>query len=194
MADRSTTRDVPWHVRVGNRMLEGAETVIYVGIAALLLLTAGGLLLGAARRLPGVIGDGPGESEAVALELLDALLLVFIVVELLYAVRMTIAKRELLAEPFLLVGIIASIKEIVVLSVKAAEEVGEGSAFDNSLAEIGVLGVLVLLLGITAYMLRRKEREPGEGDDSGDPYTRDAAPEEGADEGAIEGEREDERV
>jgi hypothetical protein len=49
--------------------------------------------------------------------------------------------------------------------------------------------VLVLLLGATAFMLRRKEREPGEGDDSGDPYTHDAAPEE---DGAAE--TEDERV
>ncbi len=169
MTDPSTSRDVPMHVRAGNRLLEGAETVVYVGIAVLLLLTAAGLLVGAARRLPGVLGEG----EKVALELLDALLLIFIVVELLYAVRMTIAKRELVAEPFLLVGIIASIKEIVVLSVKAAEEVGTGEVFDDSLAEIGVLGVLVLLLGLTAYLLRRKEREPGEGDDSDDPYTAD---------------------
>ncbi|MET0712007.1 MAG: hypothetical protein ABWZ30_05835 [Jiangellaceae bacterium] len=35
--------------------------------------------------------------------------------------------RGLVAEPFLLVGIIASIKEIVVLSVKAAEDIGTGA-------------------------------------------------------------------
>ena len=61
-------------------------------------------------------------------EVLDTLLLVFIVVELLSAVRTTLAERQLLAEPFLIVGIIASIKEIVVLSVKAAEEIGKGAA------------------------------------------------------------------
>ena len=66
-------------------------------------------------------------SEQSILDLLDVLLLVFIVVELLFAVRSTVEERELLAEPFLLVGIIASIKEIVVLSVEAAKEVGRGS-------------------------------------------------------------------
>ena len=71
----------------------------------------------------------------------------FIVVELLFAVRSTVEKRELLAEPFLLVGIIASIKEIVVLSVEAAKEVGNGAQFDDRIIEIAVLGVLVLLLG-----------------------------------------------
>lgn len=187
MTDPTTRRDVPVHVRIGNRLLEGAETVIYIGIAVLLLLTAGGLLVGAGARIPQVVTQG----ESVALELLDTLLLVFIVVELLYAVRTTIAKRELIAEPFLLVGIIASIKEIVVLSVKAAEEVGKGSVFDDSLAEIGVLGVLVLLLGLTAYLLRRKEREPGEGDDSNDPYTPDKA---GKARGAKSADTEDDRV
>ncbi len=71
MTDPSTSRNVPVHVRAGNRLLEGAETVIYVGVAALLLPTAGGLLVGAAGRLPGVLG----ECEPVALEMLDALLL-----------------------------------------------------------------------------------------------------------------------
>ena len=88
----------------------------------------------------------------------------FIVFELLSAVRTTVAKRELVAEPFLLVGIIASIKEIVVLSVKAADDIGKGSTFSDQLWQIGVLGVVVLLLGATAWLLRVKEREPAEGE------------------------------
>lgn len=113
----------------------------------------------AARQVPALFAAA-GAAQA-ALEVLDTQLLVFIVVELLFAVRITIAKRELIAEPFLLVGIIASIKEIVVLSVKAADQVGTGGPFSDSMWEVGALGVLVLLLGITAYLLRLKEREPG---------------------------------
>jgi uncharacterized membrane protein (DUF373 family) len=91
---------------------------------------------------------------------------VFIVVELLFAVRTTVEKRELVAEPFLLVGIIASIKEIVVLSVEAASALGKGAQFDDRIVEIGVLGVLVVLLGATSFLLRRKEREPDEAEPS----------------------------
>lgn len=54
------------------------------------------------------------------LELLDGLLLIFIFVELLYAVRTSLRSHEIVAEPFLIVGILACIKEIVVLSVEAA--------------------------------------------------------------------------
>ena len=102
-------------------------------------------------------------SAAPIVEVLDTLLLVFIVVELLSAVRTTVVRRELVAEPFLIVGIIASIKEIVVLSVKAAEDVGGGEQFRDQLWQIGVLAGVVLLLGLTAWLLRRKEREPEEG-------------------------------
>jgi len=150
------------HARIANRTLEFAETVVYVSIAALLTLTALALLVLAGRNV-GALFAAEGAAD-VALDVLDTLLLVFIVVELLYAVRITLAKRELLAEPFLLVGIIVAIKEIIVLSVKAAEEVGNDAIFEDQMLEIGVLGVLVLLLGATAWMLRRKEREPDEAD------------------------------
>ncbi len=166
--DKTTEATVPAHVRAGNRALELAEGVVYAGIAAFLVITAIGVLVLAARQVPELFSaDGAAQA---ALEILDVLLLVFIVVELLFAVRITIAKRELIAEPFLLVGIIASIKEIVVLSVKAADDIGTGTTFSDAMWEIGVLGVLVLLLGVTAYLLRLKEREPGEGDETG-PYT-----------------------
>lgn len=162
--------DVPPLVRLGNRGLEAAEGVVYLGIAVFLVVLAFGAFVIAARQVP-TLFSADGAAQA-ALEVLDTLLLVFIVVELLFAVRITIAKRELIAEPFLLVGIIASIKEIVVLSVKAADEIGKGTSFSDAMWEVGVLGVLVLLLGITAWLLRLKEREPGEGDD-GEPFTPD---------------------
>ena len=80
--------------------------------------------------------------------MLDRLLLVFIVVELLFAVRVILGKREVVAEPFLVVGIIASIKEIIVLSVKAADYVGKGDKFTDAIVEVAVLGGLVLVLAV----------------------------------------------
>ncbi|HOZ59546.1 MAG TPA: phosphate-starvation-inducible PsiE family protein [Nakamurella multipartita] len=159
-------------VRAGNRALEVAEGIVYAGIAIFLLILALGAFVIAARYVPSLFGEDSAAKSA--LEILDTLLLVFIVVELLFAVRITIARRELIAEPFLLVGIIASIKEIVVLSVKAADEIGTGTSFSDAMWEVAVLGVLVILLGATALLLRRKEREPGEGDDSG-PFRPDEA-------------------
>jgi uncharacterized membrane protein (DUF373 family) len=151
----------PSHTRLGSKLLVWVEDLVYLGIAAVLVLVSLALLVVAVAELRHLAG---GDPQSAAVDVLDTLLLLFIVVELLFAVRATLANRELVAEPFLLVGIIASIKEIVVLSVKAAEDVGAGDEFLDSLREIGVLGVLVLLLGVTSFLLRRKEREPEEGD------------------------------
>ena len=150
----------PGFGRVGTRLLELAENVVYAGIALLLVLAALALLVLAGRTAWSLTGN---LSQAPMVELLDVLLLVFIVVELLFAVRTTVEKRELVAEPFLVIGVIA-IKEIVVLSVEAAGAVGEGAGFRDRITEIAVLGGLVLLLGATPWLLRRKEREPDEGE------------------------------
>jgi uncharacterized membrane protein (DUF373 family) len=149
--------------RGATRVLEVAENLVYGGIALFLVLSAFVLLVVAGKTSFGLLSDF---SQYPVLEVLDVLLLVFIVVELLFAVRTTVEKRELVAEPFLLVGIIASIKEIVVLSVEAADVLGEGDEFTDRVIEIGLLGVLVVLLGVTSFLLRRKEREPDEGDPS----------------------------
>ena len=149
----------PGFGKAGTRALEVPENVVYAGIALLLVVGALALLVLAGRTAWTLTSD---LSEQPMLDLLDVLLLVFIVVELLFAVRTTVEKRELVAEPFLVIGVIASIKEIVVLSVEAASAIGKGSQFDDRMIEIGVLGVLVLLLAAAALLLRRKEREPDE--------------------------------
>ena len=49
-----------------------------------------------------------------------------------------------------------------------AAVVGKGAEFDDRIVEIALLGLLVVLLGVTSFLLRRKEREPDEGDPSPD--------------------------
>lgn len=143
-----------------NRVMTVVEDGVYAGIALVLSVGAAGLLVVATRDLLHAWGD---EDTSGLLHVLDTLLLVFIFVELLYAVRLTLRERQVLVEPFLLVAVLAAIKEIVVLSVEAAEQVTENpDAFDRSLLEIGVLGLLVVGLALSALLLRRKEREPEE--------------------------------
>ena len=154
----------PAYARFGNRLLVVCEDVLYVGIAAILVLVAGVLLVASGQHVLTLLAD---RSQDAAIEVLDALLLIFIVVELLFAVRTTITERRLVAEPFLLVGIIAAVKEIVVLAVKAAESAGKGAVFRDQVLEVAVLGVLVLALGVTAWLLRLKEREPEETEEGG---------------------------
>lgn len=136
-----------------------AENAVYAVVAVLLVACAVVALVTVGGRLALDVDDGALDAVTAAL---DGLLLVFILIELFGAVRATVAERKLVAEPFLVVGIIASIKEIVIASVKAGD--AEGAAFDEAITEVGVLAGVVLLLAVSTFLVRRKEREPDEAD------------------------------
>lgn len=146
-------------LRIGGKLLHRAEDVINAGIAVLLVV--GGAVLLVEAAYVGISGAREDVTLAMT-DMLDTILLVFIFAELLYAVRTVITERTIIAEPFLLVGIIASIKEILVLAIKAAELLGDGPEFARAITQIGVLGGLVLVLAAATWILRRKEREPEE--------------------------------
>ena len=153
--DKQTER-VSW----GNRLLVIVEDTIYVSIAALLAAGAAVLVVRSAVAL--VQGTLAGDKSSLV-DVLDTLLLVFIFVELLYAVRSTLKERQIVAEPFLIAGILASIKEIIVLSVTAAEDyIDKGPEFARAMVEIGLLAAVVALLAVTAVLLRAKEEKPEE--------------------------------
>jgi uncharacterized membrane protein (DUF373 family) len=136
-----------------------AEQVIY-GLAAVVLV-AGALAL-LVDAIVGFIDHLGDDVIASSTELLSVLLLVFVFVELLSAVRVTMRERRLIAEPFLLVGIIASIKEIVVVAGAERPEEEGWQAFAEAMIEVGVLALVILVLAISSLLLRRREREPSE--------------------------------
>ncbi len=144
-------------VALADRGLRVAEQVVYVFACLLLLAGAVALLAKAGYDLVTLEGDGVTETAST---MLDTLLLVFVLVELLSAVRATFTEQRLVAEPFLLVGVIATIKELVVTGNEARDKTGE--AFDEAAIEIGVLSGLLLVLAVALFLVRRKEREPEE--------------------------------
>lgn len=147
-------------VRPVDRALSVAESVLYAAAAAVLLAGAVAVLGAIAVNLADELDEGVTSAVTHAL---DRLLLVFILLELLAAVRATMIEHRLVAEPFLVAGIIASIKEIIVLALEATELVGApGDGFEHSMVGIGVLGGIVLLLALATLLVRRKEREPEE--------------------------------
>ena len=143
-----------------DRGMEWAESLLYLVVGIILVASAGVALVAIGYDLARDVDDGALDAVAAAL---DGLLLVFILVELLGAIRVTVAERQLLAEPFLIVGMIATIKAIVVTSLETRDLHGE--AFDDAMLEIGILGGVVLLLAVSSFLVRRKEREPAERDD-----------------------------
>ena len=143
-----------------SRTLRMAENAVYCVISLVLFAAAMVLLVEAGYHLFTTL---PVDVSEAIQDTLDTLLLVFILVELLSATRETMNQRKIVAEPFLLVGIIASIKEVVVLGIGAKEAVGKDKeAFESSMLGIGTITALLLVLSIAILLVRRKEREPEE--------------------------------
>jgi uncharacterized membrane protein (DUF373 family) len=143
-----------------NRGMRAAEDLIYALTAIILIGGALVVLVDAGYRF---VTQATDDVRAAIEATLDALLIVFILVELLGAVRETLSQRRLVAEPFLLVGIIAAIKEIVVVSSFS----GRRGSVANAMLEVGVLGGVVVGLCLATWLLRLKEREPPEREPSG---------------------------
>ncbi len=137
------------------RGLHIAEDVIYALVAVVLVGGAAVVMVAAIYDFATSVSDGV--KKAIE-QTLTSLLIVFILVELLSAVRSAIKERRLVAEPFLLVGILAAIKELVVIATFKFEELRPTEA----VTKLGGLGAVVIVLAIATLLLRRKEREPGE--------------------------------
>ena len=162
MADSSpTSQPESARVRLIDRAMQVAEDALYAIVALVLVALALVVLVDAGFS---VVRESDEDVTHAVEVTLSSLLIVFILVELLGAVRATIKERRLIAEPFLLVGMIASIKEILVIAVDAREK--KGAAHDDAMVEIGVLGVLLLALAVATLLVRRKEREPEEADET----------------------------
>ncbi len=142
------------------------EDLFYV-LIALSLAIAGAIYFGYViyEFVKGLDG-GSGFSQLI-LGLLDGLLLVFIITELIHTIRAVIDERALVSEPFLVVGIVAAIRRLVVVSAQAKDLLGKPE-FGSAMLEIGVLTGSIILLGLTIFLLRhtehgepRPEHEPG---------------------------------
>jgi uncharacterized membrane protein (DUF373 family) len=102
-------------------------------------------------------GMRAGDVETSVLSFLDGLLLVFIISEIIHTIRAVIDENVLSTEPFLIVGIVAAIRRLIVATAEAKEHLGQ-PAFLQVMLEVGVLAGSVVALGLTIYLLRHTTR------------------------------------
>ena len=101
------------------------EIVIYSVLAVLLAVTAFVTIATAGQIL--WIGLSHWTVAAQTLRVLNQLLIVLMLVEILHTVRISIRSHVLVTEPFLVVGLIASIRRILVITLEAATLTKEGA-------------------------------------------------------------------
>jgi uncharacterized membrane protein (DUF373 family) len=131
------------------------EEVAYVGLGLVLGVSALVLLGSVALSLAQAIMSANLTGKIVGL--LDQSLLILMIVEILYTLQVSFREHVLAAEPFLVVGLIAAIRRVLVLTAEFSKpgEIVE-AAFRNVMLELGILTGLILTLVFSLFLLRRQ--------------------------------------
>ena len=146
-------------------LIHKVEQIVYMAVAALLVLSLGLALLGAASLLWEGARDFAG-TEAVY-RIIDRLLFVLMLVEILHTVHASIRTGTLLCEPFLIVGLIACIRRVLVITLETSQitqpekwDPARVPLFQSSMIELGVLAVLIAVLVGSIRLTRPSEKRP----------------------------------
>jgi hypothetical protein len=129
------------------------EDVAYVGLGLVLAVSVLVMLVTVTLSLGQAIMSAPKKIVA----LLDQSLLILMIVEILYTVQVSFREHTLVAEPFLIVGLIAAIRRGLILTAEFSKpaEFSE-AAFRNVMFEPGLLMVLILPLVFSLFLLMRQ--------------------------------------
>jgi hypothetical protein len=143
-----------------DEFLGDAEMAIYSVLAVLLSATIVAAIASACKLLFDSVIHWTVAAQS--LRVLNELLVVLMLAEILHTVRISIRSHVLVTEPFLVVGLIASVRRILVISLEMATFAKEAAwtndsaiAFRNSMIELGLLSLLVLVLVFSITLLRR---------------------------------------
>jgi uncharacterized membrane protein (DUF373 family) len=132
------------------------EDVVYIGLGLLLAGTLMALLVRSFISFVTSTWSWTGTTSAI--DLLDQVLLILLIVELLYTVQVSFRSHAVAAEPFLLVGLISAIRRVLVLTAEMGQH--KASVPPLYVVELAVLAVMVVAMAISFMLLRRKAVTP----------------------------------
>ena len=139
------------------------EHAVYVAIGAMLVLALLLALAGSARVLWDGLADWSGT--AATFNIIDRLLFVLMMVEILHTVHASIRTGTLVCEPFLIVGLIACIRRVLVITLETSQvtkpehwKSEDLPLFHASMIELGVLALLIAVLVGSIRLTRPSER------------------------------------
>jgi len=129
------------------------EDIIYVGLGFLLAGVATALLITEITYFIQYVYAGVLSENIVML--LDRVLLIIIFVEVLYTVQVSFRQHVLQPGPFLVVGLIAVTRRILVLTAELPKMAKENETLlHNAIIELAMLTVLILALVTSLRFIR----------------------------------------
>ena len=149
-----------WSTPVG--LLVAAERAVFSFVGVLFFVAAFALAVRATADLWQLV-SGPHDTIIQAgTAFLDIMLLVLMMVELAYTVTVSLRGTVLAAEPFLIVGLIAVIRRILVITIGDVGATGgtqlQTTGPGSQPIELGILTGVVLVLVTSIVLLRLRPR------------------------------------
>ncbi len=143
--------------RLSARLLARAEEYIYIIAGYILVFTAVGLLIIAVIEM--ILRLMEYDYMAAMVHLLDRVLLVLMLAEIIYTIERIAHVRQLEATPFLVVGLIAAVRRILIITAESADRMDfTNPAFRGALAELGILSLMVLVLSISLLLIHKRNQ------------------------------------
>jgi uncharacterized membrane protein (DUF373 family) len=136
-----------------------AQGVVYYGVTLVLLVAIVILFFSIGQILLAAFEVDPLQT---TLDILDRVLLITIFVELLITIEVIVREHQLVAEPFILIGLVAVVRRILLVTAEAGQSVQDPERFLNLITELGVLTALVISLSAALYVARRTVRRQEE--------------------------------
>ena len=148
--------------RATSRALVGAERVIFAVVGLLLFLAALALAWRSASTLLALFAGPEPSIIDTAARFLDLILLILMIAELAYTVTLSVRIGVLSPEPFLIVGLIAVIRRILVITVQEVQPPAHQTAagIASSSIDVALLTLVVIAFVFAIYLLRRSRRRP----------------------------------
>ncbi|MFT3696150.1 MAG: phosphate-starvation-inducible PsiE family protein [Kofleriaceae bacterium] len=150
MADQ---RD-PWPLRAAN-LLNQAESLVLILIGLVLVFLAVLLLYTSAESMIEAVRENKIAHQAI--EILNSVLLVMMTMEIVYTVAISLKSHTLVAEPFLIIGTIAAIRRMLVITATSTENEHDPEIFHNTLIELGLLAATTIALAVAIWILRHSQ-------------------------------------
>jgi len=144
----------PWPIAAA-KYLNQAESVVLVLIGIVLVILAVLLLWTGAVSMIDAIQEHRIAHEAI--EILNHVLLVMMTMEIVYTVAISLESHQLVAEPFLIIGTIAAIRRMLVITATSTDHEHDQGLFHNTLVELGLLAATVIALSIAIWVLRHSQ-------------------------------------
>jgi uncharacterized membrane protein (DUF373 family) len=139
-------------VESARSVLRLVEIGLDLTLAAVLMVAV--LIIGGEVLHEIVVGLQSGSIEA-ALKILDRVLLLFIIAELIYTLRISLARSQLILEPFLIIGLVAVVRRILIATAQVEQWLVAERDIAPLLYELGALAGLVLSLAIALSLARK---------------------------------------